>query len=369
MPKTYRIGVIGRTGHGDYGHGIDTVWLEIPNAQIVGVADDNKAGLANAAKRLKVEATFADYREMLEKTKPDIVSICPRWIDKHHELVLAVAERGIHIYMEKPFCRTLEEADAMVAACERSHVKLAIAHQSRYSPKAKVVKQLIESGKIGRVLEYRGRGKEDNTRGGAEDAWVLGTHIFDLIRLFGGHPQWCQAVVTQGGRSIAKKDVIEGNEGLGPLAGDSVKAIYGMPDGSTAYFASTRNMAGSPSRFGLQIYGSRGVIEVLTGHLSAYKILLDPSWSPGRSGASWQNITSAGIGNDEPLKDGGLHGGNLLAVKDLIAAIEEDRQPLGSVYEARGATEMILAAFEAQRLGRQVKLPLENRKHPLTMLT
>src|SRR5207247_7209260 len=113
--------------------------IDRPKNQIVGVADDNKGGLANAAKRLKVEAAFADYREMLEKTKPDIVSICPRWIDKHHELVLAVAERGIHIYMEKPFCRTMEEADAMVAACERTHVKLAIAHQTRYSPKAKVV--------------------------------------------------------------------------------------------------------------------------------------------------------------------------------------------------------------------------------------
>jgi hypothetical protein len=145
--------------------------------------------------------------------------------------------------------------------------------------------------------------------------------------------------------------------------------MYGMPDGSTAYFASRRNMFGSPSRFGLRIYGSRGVIEVLTGHLPAYKVLLDPSWSPGRSGAAWQNLTSAGIGDNEPLKDGGLHGGNLLAVKDLIAAIEEDRQPSGSVYEARGATEMILAIFEAQRLGRQVKLPLENRKHPLSLLT
>ena len=368
MPKTYRIGVIGRTGHGNYGHGIDTVWLDVPNAQIVGVADDNKTGLADAVKRLKVDAGFADYREMLEKTKPDIVSICPRWVDKHHELVLAVAERGIHIYMEKPFCRTLEEADAMVTACERSHVKLAIAHQSRYSPKAKVVKQLIESEKIGKVLEYRGRGKEDQ-RGGGEDLWVLGTHIFDLIRFFGGHPLWCHAAVTQNGRPIVKNDVVQGNEGLGPLAGDSVRAMYGMPDGSTAYFASTRSMAGKLSRFGLQIYGSRGVIEVLTGHLPAYKILLDPSWSPGRSGAAWQNITSAGIGTDEPLKDGGLHGGNLLAVKDLIAAIEEDRQTSGSVYEARGATEMILAIFEAQRLGRQVKLPLENRKHPLTLLT
>ena len=44
MSKTYRIGVIGRTARGDYGHGIDAVWLEVPNAQIVGMADDDKVG-------------------------------------------------------------------------------------------------------------------------------------------------------------------------------------------------------------------------------------------------------------------------------------------------------------------------------------
>ena len=60
--------------------------------------------------------------------------------------------------------------------------------------------------------------------------------------------------------------------------------------------------------------------------------------------------------------------GNVAAVKDLIAAIEENRQPKCSVYEARGATEMIVACFESQRVGRPVPLPLVNRKNPLTML-
>jgi hypothetical protein len=110
------------------------------------------------------------------------------------------------------------------------------------------------------------------------------------------------------------------------------------------------------------------VIEILTGHLSSAKFLADPSWSPGRSGAAWENITSQGVGSEEPLKEGGLRAGNVLAVKDLLQAIDNDRQPLGSVYEARGATEMIVAVFEAHRLGQRVDLPLKNRKNPLTML-
>ncbi len=368
MASKYRVAVIGSTGRGNYGHGLDTVWQNIEGAEIVGVADDNKDGLAAAAKRLKTDAAFLDYREMLDRTKPQFVSICPRWLDQHHAMVLAAAERGIHIYLEKPLCRTLKEADEMVAACERSHVRCVVAHQSRYSPKIQLVKKLIAAGAIGTVLEYRGRGKEDR-RGGGEDLWVLGTHIMDLIRLYGGHPAWCMASVRSGGNPIGKADVVEGSEGIGPLAGDSVSAMYGLPGNAVAYFNTVRGMGGQPSRFGLMICGSAGVIEVQTGHLSPAKILQDTSWSPGRSGKAWQDISSAGIGKPEPDKDGGLGGGNILAVTDLIAAVEENREPLGSIAEARGATEMIVAAFESERVQARVPLPLESRDNPLTRLT
>lgn len=368
MQSTYRVAVIGRTGRGDYGHGLDTVWAEVPQTQVVAVADDDKMGLAAAAQRLKVDAAFSDYRAMLDKVRPDIVAICPRWLDEHRNMVVAAAERGIHIYMEKPLCRTLAEADEMIAACEKTHSRLALAHQTRYSPKIGAVKQILAEGKLGRVLEYRGRGKEDR-RGGGEDLWVLGSHIMDLIRNFGGHPQWCFASVTQGGQPIQSSDVAEGSEGIGPLAGDAVRALYGMPDGSTASFNSYRNAAGKLSRFGLQIYGSAGIVEILTGHMPSVKFLDDPSWSPGRSQAQWQDVSSAGIGQPEPINDGGLHGGNVLAVQDLLASIEENRQPLCNLYEARGAIEMIVATFESQRVGGPVNLPLDNRQNPLAMLT
>ena len=110
-------------------------------------------------------------------------------------------------------------------------------------------------------------------------------------------------------------------------------------------------------------------MEILTGHLPAVNFLPDPSWSPARSGKTWIDVSSAGIGVTEPLKDGGLNGGNVLAVKDLLLAIEEDRQPEGGMYEARGATEMIVAAFESQRSGGPVAFPLKNRQNPLAMLS
>jgi predicted dehydrogenase len=367
MTTTYRIGVIGHTKRGDYGHGIDVVWKEIPNAKIVAVADADASGLAAAAKRLEVDQAFRDYRQMLDQVKPDIVSICPRWIDQHRDMVVAAADRGIHAYMEKPLCRTLREADEMIAACERTHTRVALAHQTHYSPKLEVVKKLIADGKIGRVLEYRGRGKED-TRGGGEDLWVLGSHVMDLIRFFGGNPQWCFASVMQHGKPVTAADVKEGPEGIGPLAGDAVQSMYRMPDGSTAFFGSHRNATGRMWRFGLTIFGSAGVIEILTGYLPSVQYLDDPAWSPGRSKAAWKEVTSAGIGEPEPLVGGDIPAGNVAAVKDLIAAIEENRQPKCSIYEARGAIEMIVACFESHRVGGPVALPLKNRDNPLTLL-
>ena len=143
--------------------------------------------------------------------------------------------------------RTLREADEMIAACERTHARVAVAHQTHYSPRVEAVQRLIKEGKIGRVLEFRGRGKEDR-RGGGEDLWVLGSHVMDLIRLFGGQPRWCFASVMHGGKPVTAADVVEGPEGIGPLAGDAVQSIYLMPDGSTAYFGSQRRMYSMLSR-------------------------------------------------------------------------------------------------------------------------
>ena len=145
--------MIGRTGRGNYGHGLDTAWLDVPQTEVVAGADDDKSGLAAAAKRLRVQKAFTDYREMLDQVDIDIVAICSRWIDKHHEMAVAAAERGMHIYMEKPFCRTLQEADEIVAACEKTHVKMALGHPTRYSPLIPTIRNLIQSGRIGKVLE------------------------------------------------------------------------------------------------------------------------------------------------------------------------------------------------------------------------
>src|SRR5690242_14234789 len=179
--KVYRAAIIGRTGKGDYGHGLDTVYNGMKNVQVIAVADPDAAGLKAAAARSGAKETYADYREMLAKVKPEIVSIGPRWIDCHKEMLLACAEAGVKaVYSEKPFAPTLADADEMLAACKKAGTFVAVAHQNRAVPYLDRVKELVAQGAIGKLRRIRGKGKDD-TRGGAEDLIVLGTHIVDMM--------------------------------------------------------------------------------------------------------------------------------------------------------------------------------------------
>jgi predicted dehydrogenase len=362
--KKYRVAVIGRTGKGNYGHDLDGVWLRCERAEIVAVADENEAGRAESAKKLGAKAAYADYRQMLEKEKPEIVSVADRWLDCHHPMVLACAEHGANIFLEKPIAQTLQQADEMVETCRKHHVKCALAHQTRYSPRVKVIRDLIAEGRIGDVLEIRGHGKEDARRGG-EDMMVLGTHAFDLMRHLAGGAKWCFARIETDGRRAVAGDVREAGEQIRWVVGDHIAAYFGFGGVATGSFYSHKAKDGVGARYWLEIRGSKGVIHTGYGILPAAFLCEDPSGMFGRTKKPWQEITSAGVGKPEPVDAKAIGNGNILIVNDLIEAIEKDRPPLDSIEDGRDALEMIMAVYESHRHERPVDLPLKNRKHPL----
>ncbi len=369
MAKKYRVGIIGHTGRGDYGHAVDAACAKVEAVEIVAVADANETGRAVAQKRTGAKTVYANYRDMLAKEKLEIVAICPRWIDQHHDMLIAAAEAGCHIYMEKPFCRTLKECDAVTKALDMRHLKLGIAHISQYSPVLATVLKVIADGTIGDLLEIRGRGKED-ARGGGEDLWVLGSHVFGMMRsIAGGSATSCYATVTHEGKPVAKGHLREGPEGIGLLAGDHVQASYSFAKGVTGYFASRKGMAGKPTRFAVQVFGSKGVIEIESGYLVKADLLRDSSWSPGRTGSKWEKITSDGIGKPESRTDGSYEGGHVAAITDLIEAIEKGRETKCSATDCTAIIEMIAAVFESHRVSKPVELPLKTRVNPLSLLT
>lgn len=365
-----RVALIGHTGRGNYGHGLDTMWARVPGTELVAIADADEKGLAAAQKRLRVEKGFADYRRMLVEIRPDIVAIAPRSIDEHHDMVLAAVEAGVRgIYMEKPFCRTPAEADAIVAACEPRRVKVAVAHRAIYHPLLPVVDRLLAEGAIGRLLELRGRGKEDD-RGGVLDLWVLGSHVLNLAHRFAGKPVACSAVLLENGRPVVRGDVREGAEGVGPVAGNELHARFEMERGVPLFFESIAKAGNRAGGFGLQLIGTQGIIDFRFDKDPFAHLLAGSPFPPDSTPRKWTAISTAGVGKPEPIAEMvAQFRDHVWAAQDLIAAITENRSPVCSAEVARVTVEMVSAVLESHRLdGRRVTFPLQTRKNPLKLL-
>jgi len=372
-----RVAVIGRTGRGDWGHALDELWLTVPGTQLVAVADETQEGLVAAVTRLKLDrarlgATYQDWRRMLAEQKPDIVSICMRHIDCHAEMAIAAAEAGVKgIFLEKPFVRSLAEADAVIDACRKAGTKLALAFVNRHSPAYAAARDLVEAGRIGRLLELRGRGKED-VRGGGEDLWVLGCHILDMMADLGGAPQWCQALVTQAGRPITKEDAVEGPEGIGLIAGDSVNAMFGFADGPLGFFSSVRDAGLKQPNFGLTLAGTKGAIHIRPDNVPHAYLREAPLWRTDKD-FPWKPIGPDGVGGEIPSGDvdraAERAGWARRAALDLIDSIREDREPATGMYAGRTTIEMTTAINASSLAAGRLDWPLENklasRENPL----
>ena len=285
-------------------------------------------------------------------------------------MALAAIEAGVRgIYLEKPFCRTLVEADAIVAACTRRGVKLAVAHRNRYHPVLPLVDRLLHEDGLGRVLEIRGRGKEDH-RGGAQDLWDLGTHVLNIAHHIAGKPLACSAVLLHGGRPVTRSDLREAEEGEGPVAGNELHARFEMERGVPVFFDSLAHAGNREAGFGLQVVGTQGVLDLRFDKQPFAQLLSGSPFLPGDKPRGWVPISTAGVGQPEPRADlAAEFQSQQWGARDLIGAIRENRPPLCGAEEGRVTVEMVAAVFESHRLGgRRVTFPLQTRQNPLALL-
>ena len=167
MSKTYRLGVIG-FAHMHVNSLIDR-FNELPNVEWVACADTvpdvpslsmarstRGYNLKRAHKEIGIPAVYDDYRAMLDKEGFDIIIFCPENA-QHGEVAEAIAAKGIHMITEKPMAATLSEALHMVRAVKANDVSLLVNWPSTWSPAIRKLKQLLDEGAIGDVLEVKWR--------------------------------------------------------------------------------------------------------------------------------------------------------------------------------------------------------------------
>ena len=214
----------------------------------------------------------------------------------------------------------------------------------------------------------RARSKDDR-RGGGEELIVLGTHLFDLMIAFAGPPRWVSGHVAVGARDAVLADARQGSEPVGPIAGDSISAMFGFDKGVRGFYDSTANLlraSGSP--YGLLVECEQASLLIR----GPGDVFIYPATTPVPEDDKlvWKKVWIEDWHfypdhKPRPSNDW-IHRCNQMLVTDLLASIQEKRPPLASGTAAHQALEMIQGVYASHFVGGQrVPVPLRERAHPL----
>ncbi len=142
-------------GVGNIGQHHARIFSSLKQSNLVAVADSNEAKGKEIAKKFCCNF-YADYGKMLEKEKPDVVSICvPTGL--HKTVAMLVASKSINFLVEKPISDSIESAKAIIEAAEKNSVKMTVGHLERFNPAVAELKSLIDAGKLGEVISINAK--------------------------------------------------------------------------------------------------------------------------------------------------------------------------------------------------------------------
>ena len=149
MIKTAVIGV------GSMGRNHARIYAELDKSDFVAIADRNWDVAQKVARIYGVKA-YADYREMLSKEKPDIVSVVVPTI-AHKEVACEVISRGINLLVEKPIASTIQEGQQIIDLATEKKVKLTVGHIERFNSAVIELKKRLDNGELGRIFLIQAR--------------------------------------------------------------------------------------------------------------------------------------------------------------------------------------------------------------------
>ncbi len=348
----YRIGIVGCGGMGKAHIGW---WNSLENCRVTALCDTSPEAMAEAVELAGPAASYTDYEQMLNEAGVDIVSIAT-WPNLHAAPTIAAAERGIHVYCEKPMALDLQECDAMIRACDEGGVSLIIGHNRRNDPRFDKARQLIHDGFIGQVRAVYGSNKGYEAGYGLMN---MGSHLFDAMRILFGDVEWVWAHLRKNGRPVSAEDIEPvGHRGTGYTVGETGTIHLQFRNGVTGIAEWVTGF--EQTRFGLEIVGSEGRLALKSPVEDLYHYPA-PVYGPTEWNA-WQKIELTPEENPYDYPNGSRATRMLL---EMLAHIEGGAEPSSCGREAVKAIEIIMAAHEANRRCCTVNLPLADRRHPL----
>ncbi len=332
--KLYRVIVLGA---GDMAQHHVKAWRDTGRAEVAGVCDADAARLAAFQKKYEIAEGEGDWRKLIERLKPDVVSVClPVFL--HRPVTEFAAAQGCHVFCEKPIALTVDDAKAMVQTCAKKKVLLAIDFQRRYGEDTAFYRELIQNGDLGRpvvwqkfdVREVRPKILMHEREGNGGSIIDCAVHWFDLWRhIFKSEPK---TVYARGGifgkgkprlAAVQNFAVDTGVITVGHESGDigEITIGWGLPENT-------------PGLGDEMILGPDGLIRASESGARAFR---------GRWVREWKASPGAWAAHP-PL------------FKDFVAALDGEKPNPISGEDGLAALRVARAALESIETGQVVKL-------------
>jgi predicted dehydrogenase len=329
---------------------------DLPNARLMAVADVVPERARGVGAKFGVEHVEVDA--LLERPDVDVVCVCVP-SGAHAEMGVRVAAAGKHVVVEKPIEITLEAADRLITACDDHGVTLAVISQRRWDPGVRALKELVDAGRLGRLVLgdavvkwYRTQQYYDS--GDWRGTWNLdgggalmnqGVHYVDLL-------QWVMGPVDRvfARCRTAAHERIE--------VEDIAVAVLSFAGGAVGVLeCSTSVYPGLSER--LEVTGTGGTVIVEAGELTVRELKdekgeTDPYGGKKRKASGDGTAPASAAANPTDIS----YVGHREQLGDLLRAVESGRRPRIDGREARKPLEIVLAVYESARSGRDVALPL-----------
>ncbi|MEH7239552.1 Gfo/Idh/MocA family protein [Bacillus sp. JJ1562] len=323
---------------------------ELEIVALCDVLPENMEDKMNKFDLPKSTALYTDYKEMLEKEKPELVAICTE-SGKHAEMALDCIEAGANLIIEKPIALSLEDADEIIKKAKEKNVKVSACHQNRFNKSIQKIREAVEDDRFGRLLHGTAhirwnRGEDYYTQAPWRGTWEQDggalmnqcIHNIDLLRwMMGGE---IDEVV--GMTDNLKHGFIEA-EDLGMALIKFSNGSYGIVEGTTNIFPTNLEET-------LYIFGDSGTVKAGGKSVNIIEewLFADNKDNPEEVKATYQENPPSvyGFGHN-PL------------YTDVIDAIKNDREPYVTAKDGRDALELVLAIYKSAAEGKGVKLPLE----------
>ncbi len=187
---------VGLIGCGKISRGHIDAFKEIPDAAITAACDLNEEALRSVCEEICAKG-YVDYKEMVQKEDLDLVIInLPHGL--HGEATCFCAERGVDVFLEKPMGISSDDCKKMIDTCKKNNVMLWVGHPQRYMSSNILIKQIIDSGKYGKLIGMH-ETRQENYFAESRPRWFLtkkmsgggmmmnlGAHALDKLKFFTG---------------------------------------------------------------------------------------------------------------------------------------------------------------------------------------